>query len=88
MSDYSYLTSLENTYDAAQEATGGQFHLQRVNAHVSLDRTGHATAAPILGFALELGQGDLFHLTHIRDAINERGEILEFCGQAHLADSC
>ncbi|MFR6373155.1 MAG: hypothetical protein ACLUOB_04820 [Subdoligranulum sp.] len=24
MSDYSYLNSLENTYDAAQEATGGK----------------------------------------------------------------
>ena len=26
MSDYSYLNSLENTYDAAQEATGRPLH--------------------------------------------------------------
>ena len=52
MSDYSYLNSLENTYDAAQEATGGKLPDGRYTAILNEARLSVVSKPPTVMSAL------------------------------------
>jgi hypothetical protein len=68
------------------EAAHRKLELDLVEAHVDGHRAEHATAQPVLGLERELGDGDLFGLGQMADAVDQHVHLLQLEGEAHCSD--